>query len=940
MAYKFNSNLKHLVPCSKHSLSTNSSFRTIHSNNFSFSNNNVPPLSGEDEALLKLAVNEYADLFPKILQIPQSDFIPTLERFVLISLKGKGSYNGKALAKVLSIIKQTHYDIDYNKLKACSAAKITSLKKLETVSYIPHCNHNAPPIHKCGNHLHYLSPSYLYCHHCNAVYTTTSLCLYCAPCGVEFYTRMLTKHEQELQFKQATWNRYHCNVLFNEPMKCPKCKEALYINTKNNKLACLECKYEFEQDKIMSKCVVCRDNFVSDAKAYNEIEYKNVTIAIKEAIFTAKEAKPDYLPCCAMANANLEKMKFVHKKECNGVLYEGKLNDKRIVVCSNCHLLSYRENHFWMCPICKERFKLDLNQVHEREGMYRKINVNRQLMSRRGGEGSADYTNNNYTRTESKGGKGRYNSDISTADNSVLNERGIQHMHLMNANNKGHGAYHSRYLSMFISNKNIHKNIFNNEDDSTVSVNNENGCFKKVNPVTDIKRNKNTDEPDHEQMHRLFKKTNYNSDNNVETNNKFHTPIKLARHSMAPASSSSAVTDVSNNYRSSRLNIQSRRESTNQLLSSFLERSNANASANININLNVNITATNMVINNVNPSDESRPPSKYKSNNLQMKHIQNITKAKPHQHQQPSTHNRTLTERNASTNKFNSDQFIIIRQIGEGTFGKIYEVKNSSDKTFAMKKILTSNPRDIEALNSEYQMLLNLNALNLNLVKIYGMHSKQLDKTTFVMYVLMELASHDWEREIRQRKSKYSYYTEAELINILAQLTNTFAELQLRKISHRDIKPQNILICNNGVFKVADFGEAKETINTSKTSHNAKDTVTQTIRGTELYMSPLLFKALKTKKGTRDKYIEHNTYKSDVFSLGLCMFLAATLNMQSLVDMREIDDTNKVRTVVNKWLKGRYSSKYVEVLLSMVEINEKKRVDFLELREMLSEISG
>ena len=52
---------------------------------------------------------------------------------------------------------------------------------------------------------------------------------------------------------------------------------------------------------------------------------------------------------------------------------------------------------------------------------------------------------------------------------------------------------------------------------------------------------------------------------------------------------------------------------------------------------------------------------------------------------------------------------------------------------------------------------------------------------------------------------------------------------------------------------------------------------------TELYMSPLLFKALKKKKGMRDKYIEHNTHKSDVFSLGLCMFWAATLSMQSLV---------------------------------------------------------
>ena len=55
-------------------------------------------------------------------------------------------------------------------------------------------------------------------------------------------------------------------------------------------------------------------------------------------------------------------------------------------------------------------------------------------------------------------------------------------------------------------------------------------------------------------------------------------------------------------------------------------------------------------------------------------------------------------------------------------------------------------------------------------------------------------------------------------------------------------------------------------------------------------MSSLLFKALKKKKGIRDNYLEHNTYKSYVFLLGLCMFLATTLSIQLLVDIREIDE--------------------------------------------------
>ena len=52
-------------------------------------------------------------------------------------------------------------------------------------------------------------------------------------------------------------------------------------------------------------------------------------------------------------------------------------------------------------------------------------------------------------------------------------------------------------------------------------------------------------------------------------------------------------------------------------------------------------------------------------------------------------------------------------------------------------------------------------------------------------------------------------------------------------------------------------------------------------------MSPILFDSLKTKK-RKGKYILHNSYKSDVFSLGFCMLLAATLKVESLYVIRDI----------------------------------------------------
>ena len=182
------------------------------------------------------------------------------------------------------------------------------------------------------------------------------------------------------------------------------------------------------------------------------------------------------------------------------------------------------------------------------------------------------------------------------------------------------------------------------------------------------------------------------------------------------------------------------------------------------------------------------------------------------------------------------------------------------------------------------------------------------------------------------RKKTKRYYTEEELIIILKNLIYTFAELQRNNISHRDIKPQNILLCKDNSLKIADFGEAKEARN-----RNNIDTIRQTIRGTELYMSPILFDSLKTKK-RKGKYILHNSYKSDVFSLGFCILLAATLKVDSLYVIREIKDMIILSNEIHKFLKKRYSEKLINVIISMLEIEEKNRFDFIELEKIVSNL--
>ena len=188
----------------------------------------------------------------------------------------------------------------------------------------------------------------------------------------------------------------------------------------------------------------------------------------------------------------------------------------------------------------------------------------------------------------------------------------------------------------------------------------------------------------------------------------------------------------------------------------------------------------------------------------------------------------------------------------------------------------------------------------------------------------MELAEKDWEKEINMRKKSSDYYSETELVNIMTQLVKTLSLLQKNKIAHRDIKPQNILI-KNGRYKICDFGESR--------TINQKGTIVQPVRGSELYMSPILFLGLQEKSLT----VTHNTYKSDVFSLGMCILFAASLNENCLYEIREMTNMDNIRNVLEYYLSKRYSIVFIEILLYMLEINEKKRPDFIQLEKLISQ---
>ena len=281
--------------------------------------------------------------------------------------------------------------------------------------------------------------------------------------------------------------------------------------------------------------------------------------------------------------------------------------------------------------------------------------------------------------------------------------------------------------------------------------------------------------------------------------------------------------------------------------------------------------------------------------------------------------NFEIEGKNENLQNFNVDELKIFQSIGQGSFGIIYSCENMINKEkYALKKIIVNTEEEMNLFISEYELVRKLK--HKYILNIYGMTKKILDFSTRVLYILMELSESDWDMEIKLRYKNNNFYKESELIHSLKQITEALSFLQSKGISHRDIKPQNILLFPHKVFKVADFGEAKEVDFAKKQM--------ETLRGTELYMSPILFSALRTSGKNN---VKHNAYKSDVFSLGYCILYAATLSYKILYDLRNVNNQKNIINIIKNYLAKKFSIKFIELITRMIDVNEEMRFDFIEL---------
>ena len=234
--------------------------------------------------------------------------------------------------------------------------------------------------------------------------------------------------------------------------------------------------------------------------------------------------------------------------------------------------------------------------------------------------------------------------------------------------------------------------------------------------------------------------------------------------------------------------------------------------------------------------------------------------------------------------------------IGQGAFGEVFlaKIKKTGEKV-AVKKVF----QDRRYKNRELSIMQKLNHPNIvQLLSFYYTKANipKAKSDDVFLNCIMDYVPETLSILISKNKHNGTKFPSSLLKVYSYQMLKSIGYLHSIGICHRDIKPQNILI-SNGVFKLSDFGEAR----TLKRS----GVIISRVRGTELFMSPILFHGLRH----RLSQVGHNTFKSDVFSLGFCFLLAASLTFNSLYSIREVNDIKVIEELLDKYLSGRYSKK-------------------------------
>lgn len=258
--------------------------------------------------------------------------------------------------------------------------------------------------------------------------------------------------------------------------------------------------------------------------------------------------------------------------------------------------------------------------------------------------------------------------------------------------------------------------------------------------------------------------------------------------------------------------------------------------------------------------------------------------------------------------------------LGEGAFGKVKVAtkisqlsrSNNNDKTkstktkYAVKFIDKSQMDDLDDVERIYRESAILTSLKHdNIIRLYEV----LDTSYHVLIVMEYANGGDLNNFIKTKKN--GILSEIIACDILNSILNGLEYCHRRKVIHRDLKLENILIDKSGKIKIADFG-LSNTIQFGKKMN--------TSCGTPCYISPEII------NGT-----QCGPY-SDIWSLGVILYKMICGFLPFQTHTRNIKKLYKLILNANYIFPDYISKESKDLIKSMLTVDIKKRINLSQIR--------
>ena len=201
--------------------------------------------------------------------------------------------------------------------------------------------------------------------------------------------------------------------------------------------------------------------------------------------------------------------------------------------------------------------------------------------------------------------------------------------------------------------------------------------------------------------------------------------------------------------------------------------------------------------------------------------------------------------------KILGNRYELLQCVGEGGMSFVYKARCRKLNRFVAVKILKdefkNNEEIVRRFKKEATAIANLS--NPNVVNVLDVGTQD-----DINYIVMEYVEGKTLKDIIKEKGALPYEV---AISIGIKVAKALECAHKSGIIHRDVKPQNILVTEEGVVKVTDFGIAKS-MDSSTIAH------TNSVMGSAHYFSP------EQAKGT------YTDYRTDLYSLGIVLYEMVT----------------------------------------------------------------